>query len=97
MINVFLLSPYMVRLSPNGKEQQLSLLVALAEYVFDPVDALTELPRDVALRLLHVLDERALARADAVAKMVDEDGGAAAGLGGREGKDVVGGNRKHGI
>jgi hypothetical protein len=36
----------------NGEEEQLALLVTLAQHVLDPVDALAQLSRNIGLRLL---------------------------------------------
>ena len=38
---------------PDGEEEELALLVALAQYRLHPVDALAQLGRHVRLRLLN--------------------------------------------
>ena len=74
---------------PDGEEEQLALLVALAEDGLDPVDALAQLGRHVGLRLLRVVDEGPLAAGDARAQAVDEGGRPPPRLGRRQRLDHV--------
>ena len=74
---------------PDGEEEELALLVALAEDGLDPVDALAQLGRHVGLRLLRVVHEGLLAAGDARAQAVDEGGRPPPRLGGRQGLDHV--------
>ena len=74
----------MLLFGSDGEEEQVPLLVALAEHGLHPVDALAQLGRDLGLGLLQVLDERSLAGGDAEAEVVDEDGGPAPGFGRRQ-------------
>ena len=87
----------MCLLCSDGEEEQVPLLVALAEHGLHPVDALAELGRDLGLGLLQVLHQGALAGGDAEAQVVDEDGAAPAELGRGQGGNVVGLDGGHGF
>jgi len=81
----------------NGEEEQVALLVTFAQKTFHGVNALAEFDRRGGLSLLHVFHQSSLASGNASSKVIDEESGSAAKLGGGQGDDVIRRDGVHGL